>query len=66
MSETQQSTPSSDIQLTVSDLAAMKSIIDVASQRGAFKPSEMTVVGQTYTKITAFIEAVQQQTEKDE
>jgi hypothetical protein len=41
----------------------MKSIIDIASQRGTFKPNEMTVVGQTYTKLMAFLESVKQQGE---
>lgn len=45
--------------LTVSDLIALKNIIDVASSRGAFKPNEMTVVGQTYTKLEEFLQAVQ-------
>lgn len=44
--------------LTVQDLNALKAIIDVASQRGAFKPNEMTVVGTTYTKLENFLNAV--------
>jgi hypothetical protein len=48
--------------LTVQDLQALKSIIDVASQRGAFKPNEMMTVGQTYNKLEAFLAAVTQQT----
>jgi hypothetical protein len=44
--------------LTVQDLQALKSIIDVASQRGAFKPNEMMTVGQTYGKLEAFLGAV--------
>lgn len=44
--------------LTINDLNAMKSIIDVASSRGAFKPNEMLLVGQTYTKLSAFLESV--------
>lgn len=44
--------------LTVQDLQALKSIIDVASQRGAFKPNEMMTVGQTYSKLEAFLGAV--------
>ncbi len=44
--------------LTVTDLQALKSIIDVASQRGAFKPNEMMTVGQTYNKLDAFLGAV--------
>ena len=47
--------------LTVQDLQALKSIIDVASQRGAFKPNEMMTVGQTYSKLEAFLGAVAQQ-----
>jgi hypothetical protein len=47
--------------LTVQDLTAMKSIIDVASTRGAFKPNEMTTVGTVYSKLEAFLNAVQAQ-----
>ena len=45
--------------LTVQDLQALKSIIDVASQRGAFKPNEMVSVGQVYNKLDLFLNAVQ-------
>lgn len=55
--------------LTVQDLGALKAIIDVASQRGAFKPNEMAVVGTTYNKLEAFLNAVaaaqQQSTETE-
>ena len=44
--------------LTINDLAAMKNIIDLGSQRGAFKPNEMVAVGQTYTKLTTFLDTV--------
>jgi len=44
--------------LTVQDLQNLKSIIDVASQRGAFKPNEMMTVGQTYAKLETFLDAV--------
>lgn len=47
--------------LTVTDLNAIKSIIDVASTRGAFKPNEMMTVGQVYTKLETFLAAVAQQ-----
>ena len=50
-------------QLTLNDLAAMKSIIDIASARGAFKPNEMMVVGQTYNKLMAFLDSAKQQGE---
>lgn len=48
-------------ELTVQDLVALKQIIDVASQRGAFKPNEMVIVGQTYNKLEGFLNVVQAQ-----
>lgn len=45
-------------ELTVQDLQALKVIIDVASQRGAFKPGEMVTVGQTYNKLESFLEVI--------
>jgi hypothetical protein len=53
--------PEKSTDLTINDLNAMKVIIDIASSRGAFKPNEMVAVGQTYTKLTAFLENVAQQ-----
>jgi hypothetical protein len=49
--------------LNINDLNAMKVIIDIASSRGAFKPNEMVAVGQTYTKLTAFLDNVSKQAE---
>jgi hypothetical protein len=46
--------------LTVQDLQALKVIIDVASQRGAFRPNEMQTVGATYTKLEQFLGAIAQ------
>jgi hypothetical protein len=48
-------------ELTINDLGALKSIIDVASQRGAFKPNEMVTIGQVYNKLESFLNAVQAQ-----
>jgi hypothetical protein len=50
-------------QLTLNDLNAMKTIIDIASSRGAFKPNEMVVVGQTYNKLMSFLQLAKQQGE---
>jgi hypothetical protein len=44
--------------LNVSDLAALKSIIDVASQRGAFRAGEMEAVGKTYNKLSSFLDSI--------
>jgi hypothetical protein len=59
--EAEQATEQQGPDLTVQDLQALKSIIDVASQRGAFKPNEMMTVGQTYSKLETFLAAVAQQ-----
>jgi hypothetical protein len=56
--------PESATELNLNDLNAMKVIIDIASSRGAFKPNEMSVVGQTYTKLTAFLDQVAKQAEQ--
>jgi hypothetical protein len=45
-------------ELTIQDLTALKNIIDVASQRGAFRPNEMMTVGQTYNKLELFLNAI--------
>ncbi len=44
--------------LNVSDLVALKSIIEVATQRGAFKATELEAVGKTFNKLSAFLDAV--------
>lgn len=61
--EAQTEQSSEDTQLTLADLTAMKTIIDIASQRGAFRPNEMVVVGQTYNKLVTFLQQAKQQGE---
>lgn len=53
-------------ELTVQDLNALKQIIDVASQRGTFKPNEMMTVGQVYNKLDTFLAAVAQSQQQAE
>jgi hypothetical protein len=48
-------------ELNINDLNAMKVIIDIASSRGTFKPNEMVAVGQTYAKLTSFLDQVAKQ-----
>ena len=48
--------------LNVNDLNGMKTIIDIASSRGAFKPAEMMAVGQIYNKLSNFLASVSKQT----
>lgn len=61
--EAQQQAGAEPTELTIADLNTMKVIIDIASSRGAFKPNEMTAVGQTYTKLTTFLDQVAKQSE---
>jgi hypothetical protein len=59
MTETQVNTPAPDqVTLTLDDLSAVLSIVDVATQRGAFRPKEFTAVGKVYEKIANFLEQV--------
>lgn len=45
------------VDLNLNDLAALRGIIDVASQRGAFKAAELETVGKVFNKLNAFLEA---------
>jgi hypothetical protein len=49
--------------LNISDLVAIRNIIDVASQRGAFKANELESVGKTYNKLAGFLDSVTKQKE---
>jgi 3-oxoacyl-ACP reductase-like protein len=44
--------------LNINDLNALKSIIDVATQRGAFKAGEMEAVGKVYNRLNTFLDSV--------
>ena len=46
------------VDLTVQDLAGLRSVIDVASSRGAFKAAEMEAVGKLFNKLNAFLDQV--------
>jgi len=52
--------------LSITDLAAIKNIIDVAAGRGAFKAAEMRTVGEVYDKLTNFLQVVIQQAEAEQ
>ena len=49
-------TPSADLNL--SDLSSLRSILEVASSRGAFKAAELEVVGKAYNKLNTLLESV--------
>lgn len=44
--------------LNIQDLVGLKSVIDVATQRGAFKAAEMEAVGKLYNRLNNFIDSV--------
>lgn len=43
--------------LTVADLQVMAQVIAAGSQRGAFRANELAVVGATFNKLMAILEA---------
>lgn len=45
-------------ELTVQDLGNLRAIIDVASQRGAFRAAEMAAVGSVFNRLNDFLNAV--------
>jgi len=47
-----------NVDLNLNDLAMLRGIVEVASQRGAFKAPELEAVGKIYNKLSAFLEAV--------
>jgi hypothetical protein len=46
-------------ELTLNDLAAIKNLIEVVTQRGVFKATELSSVGVLFDKINTFLEAAQ-------
>lgn len=45
-----------DNQLTVADIANIKTILEAACSRGVFRANEMSQVGVAYDKVCAFLE----------
>lgn len=48
-------------QLTIADLQALASVIDVAVRRGAFGASEVTEVGAIFDKLSSFLKVIAEQ-----
>jgi hypothetical protein len=42
-------------QLTIADMASLKSIIEMAHARGTFKTEELSLVGMIYDKLSYFV-----------
>lgn len=58
--------PAANPELTISDLAAIKNLIDVVTTRGAFKGEELSSVGVLYDKLNKFLTAVQAQAQQQQ
>ena len=57
---------SSDTDLSINDLATFKQIIEVSTERGAFKANELTQVGKLYEKLDIFLtNVVKQQSQQN-
>ena len=54
------------VQLQMADLAATIQIIDIATQRGAFRGEELSQVGGTRDRIVQFLKANEQPAPADE
>lgn len=52
-------------QLSLSDLIVLKQIVEVASERGAFKADELSHIGQLYDRLRAFLEQAVPQDSKE-
>lgn len=52
--------------LTISDLATMANVIDIATQRGSFRANELKPIGELYEKLTEFVKNAQEQARKEE
>lgn len=57
---------SNDTPLSITDLVAIRNIIDVAASRGAFRASEMRTVGETYDRLNGFLSQVIAQAETEQ
>lgn len=49
-----------EVALSVKDIILLKTVVEIASTRGAFKANEMSEVGQLYDRVNAWCESVAQ------
>ena len=52
-------------QLSITDLAVIKTAIDLACSRGAYQAAEMKTLGEVYEKLTTFLDTVIKQAEAE-
>jgi hypothetical protein len=51
-------------QLTITDLASLKQIIEVACSRGTFQAGEMKGVGEIYERLDTFLTSISEAAER--
>tara|TARA_Y100000816_G_C26013534_1_gene529961 strand:+ start:559 stop:822 length:264 start_codon:yes stop_codon:yes gene_type:complete len=61
----EQQTPPEQTGITLNDIANVVRIIDVASQRGAFRGPELSQVGTVHDRLMKFLEANQPKPKED-
>jgi len=47
------------VQLTIADLQLLARIVDLASRRGAFQAAELSQVGESFNKLSSFLNYVE-------
>ena len=57
--ETQTTAAGPSPELNINDLVAMRNLIDVVTQRGAFKANELSAVGVLFDKLNTFVTAAE-------
>lgn len=53
------------VNLSLSDLAMLKEIVEVAASRGAFRAEEMSNVGQCYDRLSSWLATMIQKPSED-
>ena len=54
-----------EVTITIQDIGICKQAIEVAATRGAFKAEEMAIVGDTYNKVSAWLNQMQPAVDDD-
>jgi len=56
--ETQTQEAPAQVGLTIQDLRILAGSVELSSQRGAFRASEMEIIGATYNKLAGFLKSI--------
>ena len=56
--QVQQTEAPEDTSISLNDLQVLSNIVDLATQRGAFRGNELTQVGQVFDKLSTFLAQV--------